>query len=148
MSDQGAAVQLATVPDPGDRLLGGLLSSDFDDRSCLSRYRASRYRRASLHALSPHLVAALRRYESLHRLCGPGTLAYARAIERLRAPPNASSSGDDATDPSCRYLVWTPNAGLGNRILSITAGFLYALLTDRVLLLDDGSRGDLDDLFC
>ena len=147
MSDQGAAVPLATVPDPGDRLLGGLLSPDFDDRSCLSRYRAARYRRASLHALSLHLVAALRRYESLHRLCGPGTPAYARAVERLRAPPNASSSGDGATDPSCSYLVRTPNAGLGNRILSITAGFLYALLTDRVLLLD-GSSGDLDDLFC
>ncbi|RLM73731.1 galactoside 2-alpha-L-fucosyltransferase-like [Panicum miliaceum] len=145
VSDQGA-VPLATVPDPGDRLLGGLLSPDFDDRSCLSRFRAARYRRASLHALSPHLVSALRRYESLHRLCGPGTPAYARAVERLRAPPNASS-GDDGADPSCNYLVWTPNAGLGNRILSITAGFLYALLTDRVLLLD-GSRGDLDDLFC
>ncbi|RLM66637.1 galactoside 2-alpha-L-fucosyltransferase-like [Panicum miliaceum] len=144
VSDQGA-VPLATVPDPSDRLLGGLLSSDFDDRSCLSRYRPARYRRASLHALSPHLVSALRRYESLHRLCGPGTPAYARAVERLRAPPKASS-GDDV-DPSCSYLVWTPNAGLGNRILSITAGFLYALLTDRVLLLD-GSRGDLDDLFC
>ncbi|PAN38405.1 hypothetical protein PAHAL_7G169700 [Panicum hallii] len=144
VSDQGA-VPLATVPDPSDRLLGGLLSPDFDDRSCFSRYRAARYRRASLHALSPHLVFALRRYESLHRLCGPGTHAYARAVERLRAPPKASS-GDDVA-PSCSYLVWTPNAGLGNRILSITAGFLYALLTDRVLLLD-GSRGDLDDLFC
>jgi xyloglucan fucosyltransferase len=147
VSDQGAAVPLATVPDPGDRLLGGLLSPDFDDRSCLSRYRAARYRRASRHALSPQLVSALRRYETLHHLCAPGTPAYARALERLRA----NASGDGGADPSgarCDYLVWTPNAGLGNRILSITAGFLYALLTDRVLLLNGSRHEDLDDLFC
>ncbi|RCV33856.1 hypothetical protein SETIT_7G116600v2 [Setaria italica] len=146
VSDQGAAVPLATVPDPGDRLLGGLLSPDFDDRSCLSRYRAARYRRASRHALSPHLVSALRRYESLHRLCAPGTPAYARALGRLRA--NASGDGADPSGTRCDYLVWTPNAGLGNRILSIAAGFLYALLTDRVLLLNGSRHEDLDDLFC
>ncbi|KAL6652653.1 hypothetical protein ACP70R_011578 [Stipagrostis hirtigluma subsp. patula] len=139
-SEQGAG-PLATVPDPGDRLLGGLLSPDFDDSSCLSRYRAALYRRPSLHALSPHLVSALRRYESLHRLCGPGTAAYARAAQRLRAapPPSNASSG-------CSYVVWTPTAGLGNRILSITSAFLYALLTDRVLLLHVGDGGG--DLFC
>lgn len=144
-SGQGAAARpLATVPDPGDRLLGGLLSPDFDDRSCLSRYRAGRYRRPSTHALSSHLVSALRRYESLHRLCGPGTPAYARAVVRLHASMNGS---DPSTDSECSYLVWTPTAGLGNQILSITSAFLYALLTDRALLLQ--SRGDdLDDLFC
>ncbi|XP_066344218.1 probable fucosyltransferase 7 [Miscanthus floridulus] len=149
MSEKGG-IPLATVPNPGDRLLGGLLSPDFDDSSCLSRYRASLYRQASLHALSPHLVSGLRRYESLHRLCAPGTPAYARAVERLRAASPNASAGDGA-DPSgarCNYLVWTPNAGLGNRILSIASGFLYALLTDRVLLLHSGSRHDLDGLFC
>ncbi|XP_062186309.1 probable fucosyltransferase 7 [Phragmites australis] len=140
-SQQGAG-PLATVPDPRDRLLGGLLSPDFDDSSCLSRYRVALYRRTSLHALSPHLVSALRRYESLHRLCAPGAPAYARAVERLRAPPNAS-----APSSGCSYVVWTPTAGLGNRILSITSAFLYALLTDRVLLLHS-SGDDLDDLFC
>ncbi|CAN6241569.1 unnamed protein product [Urochloa humidicola] len=152
VSDQGA-VPLATVPDPSDMLLGGLLSPDFDDRACLSRYRAARYRQTSRHALSPLLVSALRRYESLHRLCAPGSPAYARALGRLRASPptNASGSGasdDPSADETCRYLVWSPNAGLGNRILSIAAGFLYALLTDRVLLLNGSRAGDLDDLFC
>ena len=76
---------MATVPDPRDRLLGGLLSPDFDDSSCLSRYSAALYRRPSLHAVSTYLVSALRRYESLHRRCGPGTPGYARAVELLRA---------------------------------------------------------------
>ncbi|CAO2035245.1 unnamed protein product [Urochloa humidicola] len=147
VSDQGA-VPLATVPDPSDMLLGGLLSPDFDDRACLSRYRAARYRRTSRHALSPHLVSALRRYESLHRLCAPGTPAYARALGLLRASPPTNASDDPSTDATCSYLVRTPNAGLGNRMLSIAAGFLYALLTDRVLLLNGSRAGDLDDLFC
>ncbi|CAL5031768.1 unnamed protein product [Urochloa decumbens] len=145
-SKQGTtAGPLATVPDPRDRLLGGLLSPDFDESSCLSRYRAALYRRPSPHAISTYLISALRRYESLHRRCGPGTSAYARAVERLRASsPNASTS-PSADD--CSYLVWNPIEGLGNRILTITSGFLYALLTGRVLLLHS-SGGALDDLFC
>ncbi|CAN6275844.1 unnamed protein product [Urochloa humidicola] len=143
MKAGAAADPLATVPDPRDPTLGGLLSPDFNDSSCLSRYRAVLYRRPSLHAISSHLVSALRRYESLHRRCGPGTTAYVRAVERLRAAaPNASSCSAE-----CSYLVWNPVEGLGNRILSLTSGFLYALLTDRVLLVHSGGS-DLDDLFC
>lgn len=92
----------AAVEPRNDRLLGGLLSPDFDDSSCLSRYRAGLYRRQSPHAVSPHLVASLRRYESIHRRCGPGTSAYERAVERLRSPPPSNTS-----DAECRYLVWT-----------------------------------------
>ncbi|CAO2042479.1 unnamed protein product [Urochloa humidicola] len=141
----GAAGPLATVPDPRDPTLGGLLSPDFNDSSCLSRYRAVLYRPPSLHAISSHLVSVLRRYESLHRQCGPGTPAYARAVERLRAAPNASTTPSSSSD--CNYLVWNPVEGLGNRILSLTSGFLYALLTDRVLLVHT-SGDDLNDLFC
>ncbi|XP_039775515.1 probable fucosyltransferase 7 [Panicum virgatum] len=150
--NDGTAGPLATVPDPGDRLLGGLLAPEFDESSCLSRYRAALYRRPSVHAISSHLVSALRRYESLHRRCGPGTPAYARAVERLRAAaaPNASAAAAPSSSSSaagCSYLVWNPIEGLGNHILTITSGFLYALLTDRVLLLHS-SGGALDDLFC
>ncbi|TVU14323.1 hypothetical protein EJB05_37785, partial [Eragrostis curvula] len=142
-SGQDAVRPLATVPDPSDRLLGGLLSPDSDERSCLSRYRAASYRRASMHALSSHLVSALRRYESLHRRCGPGTPAYARAVDRLRSPATNATAAPSPAE--CSYLVWSPNAGLGNQILSITSAFLYALLTGRVLLLNNR---DLDDVFC
>ncbi|KAK1290881.1 Galactoside 2-alpha-L-fucosyltransferase [Acorus calamus] len=37
-------------------------------------------------------------------------------------------------------------SGLGNRMLSISSAFLYALLTNRVLLIDRGT--DMIDLFC
>ncbi|RCV33862.1 hypothetical protein SETIT_7G116900v2 [Setaria italica] len=137
----------ATVPDPRDPTLGGLLSPDFNDSSCLSRYRVSLYRRPSLHAISSYLVSALRRYESLHRQCGPGTPAYARAVERLRAAAASNASAATSSSPGCSYLVWNPVEGLGNRILSLTSGFLYALLTDRVLLVHSGGDA-LDDLFC
>uniref|UniRef100_A0A0D9W5M1 Fucosyltransferase n=1 Tax=Leersia perrieri TaxID=77586 RepID=A0A0D9W5M1_9ORYZ len=139
-----AADPVVKVAESRDRLLGGLLSPDFNDTSCLSRYRASLYRRESLHVLSSHLVSVLRRYESLHRLCGPGTSAYDRAVARLRSPSNTS---DAATADQCRYLVWTPHAGLGNRILSLTSAFLYALLTGRVLLFHQPGD-DMRDLFC
>ncbi|CAD6226984.1 unnamed protein product [Miscanthus lutarioriparius] len=46
----------------------------------------------------------------------------------------------------CTYVVWLPFDGLGNRILSMLSGFLYALLTDRVLLA--AWPPDSADLFC
>uniref|UniRef100_A0A453PMV8 Fucosyltransferase n=6 Tax=Triticinae TaxID=1648030 RepID=A0A453PMV8_AEGTS len=46
----------------------------------------------------------------------------------------------------CNYLVWTAYSGLGNRILTIASAFLYAILTNRVLLVD-GDKGTAD-LFC
>uniref|UniRef100_A0A0E0KR83 Fucosyltransferase n=1 Tax=Oryza punctata TaxID=4537 RepID=A0A0E0KR83_ORYPU len=134
----------AAVEPRNDRLLGGLLSPDFDDSSCLSRYRAGLYRRQSPHAVSPHLVASLRRYESIHRRCGPGTSAHERAVARLGSPPSNTSDAD----AECRYLVWTPLEGLGNRMLTLTSAFLYALLTDRVLLFHHPAGDGLRDLFC
>ncbi|KAM0918165.1 hypothetical protein ACQ4PT_008803 [Festuca glaucescens] len=146
----GRASPSSTVPDTRDRLLGGLLSPDFDDHSCLSRYLASLYRRPSLHNLSSHLVSRLRRYESLHRLCGPGTPAYSRSVAHLRhsmdthRPARASSNSSSS---ECSYIVWTPEEGLGNRILSTASTFLYALLTDRVLLVHHPGD-DLNNIFC
>jgi xyloglucan fucosyltransferase len=42
--------------------------------------------------------------------------------------------------------VYISYRGLGNRILAITSSFLYAVLTERVLLVDGG--GDAGELFC
>ncbi|CAM0958753.1 unnamed protein product [Alopecurus aequalis] len=144
----GRAGPSVTALDTRDPLLGGLLPPDLDDRSCLSRYRALLYRRPSPHNPSSHLVSRLRRYESLHRLCGPGTPAYSRAVAQLRESMDVSSNNTSSdTADRCRYIVWTPVEGLGNRILSTASAFLYALLTDRVFLVHHPAD-DLDDIFC
>ncbi|VVA91266.1 unnamed protein product [Arabis nemorensis] len=124
---------------PGDKLIGGLLTADFDEDSCLSRYHQSLlYRKASPYKPSEYLVSKLRSYEKLHKRCGPGTDAYKKATERL--------SHDENSDGECKYIVWVAVYGLGNRILTLASVFLYALLTDRIVLVDQSK--DISDLFC
>ncbi|VVA91269.1 unnamed protein product [Arabis nemorensis] len=126
---------------PRDKLLGGLLTADFDEDSCLSRYhKSSLYRKTLPYKPSQSLVSKLRSYEMLHKRCGPGTDAYKKATNLL-GHGDVRISGDE-----CRYVVWTPMFGLGNRILSLVSMFLYALLTERVILVDQ--RKDITDLFC
>nr|GMC48356.1 galactoside 2-alpha-L-fucosyltransferase-like [Ipomoea batatas] len=109
-----------------DRLLGGLLHSGFDERSCLSR---------------------LRSYEALHRRCGPHTEAYNKTVERfVSGNHHQFSDVDDDDGAECKYVVWIPFSGLGNRILTMTSAFLYAILTGRVLLVDPLDH--TPDLFC
>ncbi|GJN10441.1 hypothetical protein PR202_ga28535 [Eleusine coracana subsp. coracana] len=113
--------------------------------SCRSRYESSQYYKHFPYKPSTYLLHKLRAYEARHKRCGPGTPLYAKAVERLR------SDGDRNTaitndDNDCRYILWLPFDGLGNRMLSILSGFLYALLTDRVLLL--ALPHDSSDLFC
>ncbi|KAI3521789.1 hypothetical protein L1887_11263 [Cichorium endivia] len=123
-----------------DKLLGGLLSSRFDQDSCLSRYEASSYRKQSNYKPSSYLISRLRRYEELHKRCGPYTESYNKTVEKLRSNEKIEEASD------CNYLIWVSFSGLGNRILTLGSAFLYALLTDRVLLVDRGV--DMDDLFC
>ncbi|KAK4783960.1 hypothetical protein SAY86_018328 [Trapa natans] len=136
----GASFQSSGTSDqPGDRLLGGLLSPGFDDGSCLSRYGSFSYRRHSPNNPSAYLISRLRNYESLHKRCGPNSKPYKEALEALR-------SGSAVGYGECKYVVWISFSGLGNRILTLTSSFLYALLTNRVLLIDQGK--DMMDLFC
>jgi xyloglucan fucosyltransferase len=122
-----------------DKLLGGLLAPGFDEGSCLSRYQSSLYRKSPLHKPSSYLLSRLRSYEDLHKRCGPYTKSYNTTLEQLK-------SGQSASSTECRYLVWISFSGLGNRILTLASAFLYALLTNRVLLVDPGK--DMADLFC
>lgn len=88
---------------------------------------------------SPYLLEKLRSYEALHKKCGPDTELYGKSIRQLNS--NRSSGPTE-----CNYVVWMPQDGLGNRMISITSAFLYALLNDKVLLLffPDYMKG----LFC
>ncbi|KAJ1287506.1 hypothetical protein BS78_02G015200 [Paspalum vaginatum] len=137
--DDGAATG-ATAAANADELLGGLLAPGMDRGSCLSRYDSWRYYKHFPYAPSPHLLRRLRDYEARHRRCAPGTPLYAKAVEQLRS----GRSADDTVE--CNYVVWLPFDGLGNRMLSMVSGFLYALLTDRVFLA--ALPPDSDDLFC
>ncbi|KAF8730293.1 hypothetical protein HU200_017277 [Digitaria exilis] len=125
--------------DHRDKLIGGLLAPGFDEQSCLSRYRSALYRKESSHLLSTYLLEKLRKHEVLQKKCGPHTESYNKAIEQLK-------SGQNTEVGDCNYLVWVSYSGLGNRILTITSAFLYAILTNRVLLVD-GDKGTAD-LFC
>ncbi|KAH9606802.1 hypothetical protein KSS87_001112 [Heliosperma pusillum] len=125
---------------PDAKLLGGLLSPGFDEASCLSRYESYIYRKATSFKPSGYLLSKLRKYEELHRQCGPGTKPYNEALKQLKF-------GNTTASPTeCQYVVWMAFSGLGNRILTISAAFLYALLSNRVLLVDPGT--DMKDLFC
>ncbi|XP_059306688.1 galactoside 2-alpha-L-fucosyltransferase-like [Lycium ferocissimum] len=125
---------------PKDKLLGGLLPSGFDETSCRSRYESLLYNKRLQHKPSSYLISALRRYEALHKQCGPYTELYNRTVDLIKSGEYSSASS------VCNYVVWISFSGLGNRILTLTSAFLYALLTNRVLLVDP--RVNLPDLFC
>ncbi|KAK1570828.1 hypothetical protein Q3G72_007696 [Acer saccharum] len=113
---------------------------DIEEESCLSRNQSVLYRKSSPHKPSSYLVSKLRSYEELHKQCGPRTNSYKRSLKQLKSGQIDHDSGD------CKYVVWVADCGLGNRILSITSAFLYALLTDRVLLINQ--EQEMVDLFC
>lgn len=117
-----------------------LLATGFEMDSCLSRHQSKLYRKESPYNPSALLLSKLRSYEALHKRCGPHTLSYNTTVELLRSGREHYEVSD------CNYLVWISFSGLGNKILSIASAFLYALLTDRVLLIDRGT--DIGDLFC
>uniref|UniRef100_A0A2P2JYN5 Fucosyltransferase n=2 Tax=Rhizophora mucronata TaxID=61149 RepID=A0A2P2JYN5_RHIMU len=133
------AVILEHAENLNDKLLDGLLVSGFDEATCASRYRSFLYRKSSHHKPSSYLVSKLRNYEDLHKRCGPGTQLYELALEQLK-------SGHKVGSTDCNYIVWISFSGLGNRMLALASTFLYALLTNRVLLVDRGK--DMVDLFC
>jgi len=110
-------------------------------RRCQSWRRRRGRRRSGPYAPSPHLLRKLRAYEARHRRCAPGTPLYARSVEQLRSGRSTDEAGVE-----CRYIVWLPFDGLGNRMLSMVSGFLYALLTGRVFLV--AMPPDAADLFC
>ncbi|XP_050234137.1 galactoside 2-alpha-L-fucosyltransferase-like [Mercurialis annua] len=117
-----------------------IIPSGFDEKACLSRYESVMYRKNSPHKPSAYLLSKLRNYEKLHKTCGPDTKSYNRTLKRLNQNRTSKRS------LKCNYIIWIPANGLGNRIVSMASTFLYALLTNRVLLVDHGT--DMADLFC
>lgn len=122
----------------GDRTLGGLLPppEKYGPGQCIARSEESLIRKPSPHRPSSYLIAKLRQYEVRHKKCAPKAVNFSQ---------NGTNSREDLGD--CQFLVWIANSGLGNRMITIASAFVYALLTDRVLLLDH-SETDIGGLFC
>ncbi|XP_028782570.1 probable fucosyltransferase 8 [Neltuma alba] len=131
---------LLTRKPTADKLFDGLLTSAFDKTSCLSRFQSYLYHKASPHKPSPYLITKLGKYEDLHKRCGPHTRLYNKTIKELIRPRKRGHSA------VCNYIVWTSVNGLGNRMVSMASAFLYALLTDRVLMVD--FEDEMTGLFC
>ena len=121
-----------------DPTLRGLLlpPSQYENGKCVSRFEESLLRRPSPYEPSPHLITKLREYEDRHRRCA------SKAKKFSKDGPNSRKVLGD-----CQFVVWIANSGLGNRMITIMSAFVYALLTDRVLLLDH-SGTDIGGLFC
>ncbi|KAK2432315.1 putative fucosyltransferase [Trifolium repens] len=129
--------------DDKDKLFDGLLVSGFDEASCISRSQSHFYHKPSPHKPSPYLISKLRKYEELHRKCGPNTRAYNKDMKIIA---NSKENSTNSAATTCKYIIWLPTNGLGNQIISMASSFLYALLTDRVLLVQFGK--DKEGLFC
>ncbi|PUZ74921.1 hypothetical protein GQ55_1G105300 [Panicum hallii var. hallii] len=127
-----------------DHLLDGLLTAEFSYRSCRSRYEFASYHKRSSHKPSPYLLSKLRKQEALQKRCGPGTAAHKAALRRLESGEGAATGRVE--DGDCRYLVSIGFRGLGNRMLAVASAFLYAVLTERVLLVHWGKGAA--GLFC
>ncbi|EMS55042.1 Galactoside 2-alpha-L-fucosyltransferase [Triticum urartu] len=132
-----------------DQLLDGLLTAEFGSRSCRSRYEFASYhdkkkkkkkKKHTSHKPSPYLLAKLRSHEALQKQCGPGTAPYRAAIRQLKSGNGIVTADSE----NCRYLVPISYRGLGNRMLSTVSAFLYAVLTERTLLV----QHDMAALFC
>uniref|UniRef100_A0A7I4AZX2 Fucosyltransferase n=2 Tax=Physcomitrium patens TaxID=3218 RepID=A0A7I4AZX2_PHYPA len=121
-----------------DPTLGGLLPAlkEYEPGQCISRTEEGPIRIPSRFTPSPYLVAKLRLYENRHRKCAP---------KAVKLSKNGTNSRKELGD--CQFVIWIGNSGLGNRMITILSAFVYALLTDRVLLLDNTST-DIDGLFC
>eukprot|EP00850_Spirogloea_muscicola_P014506 SM000105S13851 [mRNA] locus=s105:48551:51382:+ [translate_table: standard] len=107
--------------------------ADSEYAACWSRREQHCYRTPERGPPSRALAAAFAAYRSLHARCA-ATDDIASVLARRDVP-------------HCKYLVWTVTPdGVGNRVLSLVSTFAYALLTGRVLLLDQ--RSMFQELFC
>lgn len=74
----------------------------------------------------PHLELLLHEYEKLHRTC-------------IKKSGNLTNLFLSRTSNGCKFLVGEAGNGIGNRILWMTSTLMYAILTQRVILVDPRS---------
>ncbi|KAL3692308.1 hypothetical protein R1sor_005959 [Riccia sorocarpa] len=110
-----------------------------DDPTCLSRTQQNLYRSDKERLIIPAaLIEAWERYGDLYRSCSVG-----------RNWTDVFLDQESGGSSNCKYLVYLEmGVGLGNKILALTSALLYALSTDRVLLLDYRTQNTLSRLLC
>jgi xyloglucan fucosyltransferase len=82
-----------------DKLLGGLLTDGFDEKSCLSRYQSAMFHKGLSGKPSSYLISRLKKYEARHKQCGPYTESYNKTVKQL-----GSSQFSEFSD--CKYVVY------------------------------------------
>ncbi|KAH8974129.1 hypothetical protein BDL97_01G085800 [Sphagnum fallax] len=104
--------------------------------NCLSRtHKLLNQKNLQKFAMSAKLDKAWRQYGEMHRLCSNGKNLKNVFLNRQQE------------NNTCKYLVFLePRYGLGNRILALVSAFMYALATDRVLLIEPKKL--LEQLLC
>lgn len=85
--------------------------------------------------MHPYLKQVLEKYATLHRQCT--RLEYEKLAGMYASKKRKS--------PQCRYVVWSCTFGLGNKLMSLLSTLLYAILSQRVLLIDSPGW---EHLFC
>ena len=111
------------------------IQSKLQQDVCMHK-REKRYQQ-NPYIANPYLRQALESYEILHAQATAGNVTE----DLLRA-----ATSQDGAVHRYLYLELTVS-GLGNRLNSLLSGFLYALLTRRILLVSAGTYS-FDDLFC
>jgi hypothetical protein len=107
------------------------------DTSC--KHRTERRLGQNPYIHNPYLRRALREYITMHANATGGGRHVAEDLKKAASDPVGSVH---------RYVYLELSAsGLGNRINALLSGFLYALLSRRVLLVSTGGYA-LDDLLC
>lgn len=84
--------------------------------------------------MHPPLKQVLERYTKLHRHC-----------TGLEYDSLGGMYARKQRVPQCRYVVWSCTFGLGNKLMSLLSTFLYAILSQRVLLIESPGW---ERLFC
>ncbi|BBN09847.1 hypothetical protein Mp_4g23180 [Marchantia polymorpha subsp. ruderalis] len=150
-TDQSKSDGSSEEEDEGvDPTLRSLLAepSEFQSDACASRAHHRRRHRQSRHEPQPsrELVQKLRSYEIQHRRCaGRAMDEFLRPDADFARRGNTSEARNGSRD-ECRYVVWIAYSGMGNRLMTLVSTFLYALLTNRTLLVDGST--DMSELFC
>lgn len=98
-------------------------------KSCQSKYQQHCFRKNTTPKFfpPPKFLSVLRDYEAYHERCTRGFNLTALAIEG-RAPEN------------CKFLIWKSMDGMGNQLISLVSAFIYALLTNRAMLIATDSH--------